>query len=171
MGRELCRVPLDFDHPLWEIWPGNLPPDGLTAEEIDEWEPEGPPEGEGWQVWENTTEGSPCSPVFPSSDELFEWLINRQHEAWPAPFGDTQMSRRAAANFIDRHELDADKKHERSNQERKRISASGSDAKTTTGLSAAGLEFLKQRLKAQHVESLWVQSVAIDEALRTIDKA
>lgn len=32
-----------------------------------------PPEGEGYQLWETTSEGSPVSPVFKTLDELCEW--------------------------------------------------------------------------------------------------
>lgn len=32
-----------------------------------------PPVGEGYQLWENTSEGSPQSPVFATLDELCEW--------------------------------------------------------------------------------------------------
>ena len=32
-----------------------------------------PPSGEGYQLWETTTEGSPVSPVFKTIDELSEW--------------------------------------------------------------------------------------------------
>lgn len=32
-----------------------------------------PPKGEGFQLWETTTEGSPISPVFSTLDELCEW--------------------------------------------------------------------------------------------------
>lgn len=39
----------------------------------DEWERIEPPTGEGFQLWETTSEGSPCSPVFASFDELCEW--------------------------------------------------------------------------------------------------
>jgi len=31
------------------------------------------PKGEAYQLWENTTEGSPVSPVFKTLDELCEW--------------------------------------------------------------------------------------------------
>lgn len=34
----------------------------------------GPPEGEGWQVWETVSEGSPITPVFPTAEELVEHL-------------------------------------------------------------------------------------------------
>ena len=39
----------------------------------DEWEPVDPPTGEGYQLWETTSEGSPKSPVFATLDELCEW--------------------------------------------------------------------------------------------------
>lgn len=32
-----------------------------------------PPIGEGYQLWETTSEGSPSSPVFKTLDELCEW--------------------------------------------------------------------------------------------------
>lgn len=37
------------------------------------WEPFEPPAGEGYQLWENVTEGSPQSPVFETLDELCAW--------------------------------------------------------------------------------------------------
>jgi hypothetical protein len=37
------------------------------------WEEEPPPKGEGYQLWETTSEGSPVSPVFASLDELCEY--------------------------------------------------------------------------------------------------
>lgn len=43
-------------------------------EAYDNWEPSDPPTGEGWQLWETTTEGSPLSPVFPTGEELAEWM-------------------------------------------------------------------------------------------------
>lgn len=38
------------------------------------WTKEYPSTGEGWQMWETTSEGSPISPVFASPEELAEWL-------------------------------------------------------------------------------------------------
>lgn len=42
--------------------------------EAEAWEAAEPPTGDGWQLWETTSEGSPISPVFPSGDELAEWM-------------------------------------------------------------------------------------------------
>jgi hypothetical protein len=42
----------------------------------DEWyekERYDPPEGEGWQLWETTSEGSPITPVFKTAEELAEY--------------------------------------------------------------------------------------------------
>lgn len=40
----------------------------------DEWVGTEPPTGEGWQVWETVSEGSPITPVFASSAELVDYL-------------------------------------------------------------------------------------------------
>lgn len=42
--------------------------------EAEAWEPTEPPKGEGWQMWETTSEGSPMSPVFATPEELADWL-------------------------------------------------------------------------------------------------
>lgn len=103
MGREVKRVPLDFDYPLGKVWygyqivfcheeyeegcercrefarvmgipmpeneymPGEPCPDWKKHFKVD------PPVGEGFQLWETTTEGSPMSPVFVSPEELAAW--------------------------------------------------------------------------------------------------
>lgn len=40
-----------------------------------------PPAGEGWQMWETTTEGSPMSPVFKTPEELAHWLTTSDASA------------------------------------------------------------------------------------------
>lgn len=42
--------------------------------EAEAWERTGPPEGEGWQLWETVSEGSPISPVFDSAEALATWM-------------------------------------------------------------------------------------------------
>ncbi len=39
----------------------------------EEWEETEPPTGEGFQLWENTSEGSPASPVFDTLRKLARW--------------------------------------------------------------------------------------------------
>lgn len=48
----------------------------------------GPPTGEGWQLWETVSEGSPISPVFATEDEFQNFLIGEGY------------SESAARNFI-----------------------------------------------------------------------
>jgi hypothetical protein len=40
------------------------------------WEPASLPTGEGWQMWETTSEGSPISPVFDTPEALAKWLAD-----------------------------------------------------------------------------------------------
>lgn len=51
--------------------------------EAEQWEPTGPPEGEGWQLWETVSEGSPISPVFASAEELARWMSSPAY-SWGA---------------------------------------------------------------------------------------
>lgn len=48
--------------------------------EAQAWVRSDPPEGEGWQLWETTTEGSPISPVFASAEELARWMSSPARE-------------------------------------------------------------------------------------------
>lgn len=66
MGRLLRRVPLDFDYPMKEVWKGYI----ITEDNPCRTDP---PVGDGYQLWENTSEGSPISPVFDTLEELCEW--------------------------------------------------------------------------------------------------
>ena len=87
MGRAIKRVPLDFGHELGTIWPGYQ-----TEEEEEAYDP---PEGEGYQVWETVSEGSPVSPVFASAEELVEYLHKEGAGSTFRP-----CSRTAARHFI-----------------------------------------------------------------------
>jgi hypothetical protein len=62
--------------------------------EAEAWEPTGPPIGEGWQLWETVSEGSPISPVFASADDLATWMSD------PAR-GDHWVPPEAARKFIE----------------------------------------------------------------------
>jgi hypothetical protein len=79
-----------------EIW--------LDAEEKrrhDEWKEEEPPIGEGYQLWQTTSEGSPVSPVFKTLEELCEWAeknadvfagIKTSKEEWKKMLGGNFVS-------------------------------------------------------------------------------
>jgi len=45
-------------------------------DEAESWRSTGPPEGEGWQLWETVSEGSPISPVFATGEELAGWMAS-----------------------------------------------------------------------------------------------
>ena len=106
MGREVKRVPLDFNWPVKTIWPGYIMSlcremehvaKGATQDERCELcrtfaghlslpirsfgcpaNPLGPPAGDGWQMWETTSEGSPISPVFDTPETLARWLADNE---------------------------------------------------------------------------------------------
>lgn len=46
----------------------------------DNWDYVEPPKGEGWQVWENVSEGSPISPVFKTEKETVDWLVEQGYD-------------------------------------------------------------------------------------------
>lgn len=54
-------------HGSLERYPGQ-------RDEAEAWERTEPPAGEGWQLWETVSEGSPISPVFASAEELAQWM-------------------------------------------------------------------------------------------------
>ncbi len=55
-----------------ELWPSK------EAKELYEnWEQVEPPTGEGYQMWETVTEGSPVSPVFADKETFVNWLIGQ----------------------------------------------------------------------------------------------
>lgn len=63
--------------------------DPATRKQSEAWKRTEPPAGEGWQVWETVSEGSPVSPVFKTSDELVDYLVNQ-----------SGVSREAAEKFV-----------------------------------------------------------------------
>lgn len=71
--------------------------DGQRAES-DAWAPEGPPKGEGWQLWQTVSEGSPISPVFPDAEGLAQWLTTPA-ACWGAMTSPMTISQ--ARGFVD----------------------------------------------------------------------
>lgn len=62
----------------------------------EEWESYEPPTGEGYQLWENCSEGSPVSPVFETLDELCEWC-----ETGATTFGSAKTSKEEWKRMLD----------------------------------------------------------------------
>lgn len=50
-------------------------PDAELEARIEAWKRTPPPTGEGWQLWETVSEGSPVTPVFATPEELADWLV------------------------------------------------------------------------------------------------
>jgi hypothetical protein len=73
MGTEIVRVPPGFEHPKdrdGDYIPGmhyavlhGMPDQALS----------------GFQIYENVTEGTPISPVFPTEAALEQWLVSQGH--------------------------------------------------------------------------------------------
>lgn len=60
-------------------------PEVMAASEA--WEPSEPPVGDGFQLWETTSEGSPISPVFQTLEALCSWAATHA-----TTFGDQRAS-------------------------------------------------------------------------------
>lgn len=74
-------------HGTTETYPGQ-------RAEAEAWEPTQPPIGDGWQLWETVTEGSPISPVFATPEELARWMVDGSSK-WDMP-----SDYDAALNFV-----------------------------------------------------------------------
>lgn len=128
MGREVKRVPLDFDWPVGVIWPGatlgvcgsmdNIIPDDYPVKRCDMCKKWGtlaglkfkshgcpeipasePPVGDAYQLWEDVTEGSPCSPPFATPEELARYLVDNKVSS----FGYQTESYETWLSFIKNH--------------------------------------------------------------------
>lgn len=121
MGRKLMRVPLDFDYPIGKVWYGYFFVLSFCQDNCDECKKYAeikkipinsygcpdfeafynihldvePSEGEGYQLWETTTEGSPSSPVFESLEALCEWC-----EENATTFGDFTATKEEWRNLL-----------------------------------------------------------------------
>lgn len=75
-----------------EAYPGQ-------SAEAEAWQPAEPPTGEGWQVWETVSEGSPITPVFPTADALIDHLAT-VGTVWDQRGGSGGWRRAAAESFV-----------------------------------------------------------------------
>ncbi len=56
------------------VWPSK------EIKELSEsWKQTEPPKGEGYQLWETVSEGSPISPVFEKAEDLANWLMSDEY--------------------------------------------------------------------------------------------
>lgn len=61
---------------------GSIWPSPEIKQQAEDWKPAEPPAGEGYQLWETVSEGSPISPVFATPEELAEWLAPSPDYKW-----------------------------------------------------------------------------------------
>lgn len=73
-------------HSTLEAYPGQ-------RAQAEAWERSEPPTGEGWQLWETVSEGSPISPVFATAEELAAWMSDPER-------GRNWVPQDVAAKFI-----------------------------------------------------------------------
>jgi hypothetical protein len=130
VGRKLKRVPLDFDYPLNKVWYGyyckpsfchseysagcegckefarikGIPLEDYGCPDFNKHfkvEPSiEPPIGEGFQLWETTSEGSPVSPVFETLDQLCEWATENATTFGPYKASEEQWKSMLDNNFV-----------------------------------------------------------------------
>jgi hypothetical protein len=66
-GFDLCCTKCDGEGSIWHP---------LTAkQQAEDWEPEQPPIGDAYQIWETVSEGSPISPAFLDPSDLATWMV------------------------------------------------------------------------------------------------
>ena len=103
MGREVRMVPKHWEHPRDEITGQYIPmckeftylPDEVEEGLRDGWLKGEPPyygvsimpkftreECTHWQMYENTSEGTPLSPPMASPEELAQWLVDNEANAF-----------------------------------------------------------------------------------------
>lgn len=115
MGREIKRVPIDFNFPLGKSYAdAQWSAHKETCEGDAEGEHDGcdiarqPPKGDGWQLWQ-TVSGGPISPVFADPDDLIAWMSEPvpekdrkpwQPEAYPPMPWDRGWRRETAEKFV-----------------------------------------------------------------------
>lgn len=78
-------------HGSTEAYPGQ-------RAEAEAWERTEPPEGDGWQLWETVSEGSPISPVCTSAEALARWMSSPAY-SWGVSKG-SEISYDTALNFV-----------------------------------------------------------------------
>lgn len=69
-------------------------------EAYEAWESWEPPEGQGYQLWETTSEGSPISPVFSSLDALCEWAAENATTFGSHRTGAAEWKKMLEAGFV-----------------------------------------------------------------------
>lgn len=78
---------------------GQLWPKASVKEAAEHWTKTEPPAGDGWQVWETVSEGSPVTPVFATAEELMAYLVEGG-DAWDRKHGEPGWKQENAEAFV-----------------------------------------------------------------------
>lgn len=78
-------IPDEYKHYSYNEWDGNRPDPANYMPDFDE------SERTHYQMYENTTEGTPISPVLASEDELIDWLVDNKASAFSGSIGDREF--------------------------------------------------------------------------------
>jgi hypothetical protein len=79
--------------------------DPAVKEAYEAWKSYEPPTGEGYQLWETTSEGSPTSPVFKTMDELCAWCETNATTFGSAKTSAAEWKRMLEKDFVT-HEME-----------------------------------------------------------------
>lgn len=80
-------------HGSTEAYPGQ-------RAEAEGWQSTEPPEGEGWQLWETVSEGSPISPVCATPEDLAYWMSSPAYTWGAVKTDDDRPTYDTALRFI-----------------------------------------------------------------------
>lgn len=90
LGIETACQHCDGDGTIW--------PTPEVKAQCEAWQRSEPPAGDGYQLWETVSEGSPISPVFSTPEELADWLVESPDYKWER--NDSGTSREQWLRFI-----------------------------------------------------------------------
>jgi hypothetical protein len=79
---------------------GTLWPTPEIKQLCEDWKKVHPPTGEGFQLWETTSEGSPTSPVFATIEQLCEWCADNATTFGSFKASAEQWRQMLDANFV-----------------------------------------------------------------------
>jgi hypothetical protein len=78
---------------------GSLWPSAEIKQAAEDWKDTEPPAGEGWQVWETVSEGSPITPVMSTREALIDYLV-QNGDLWDQKGHEGGWKRDAAERFV-----------------------------------------------------------------------
>ncbi len=84
-SKQWVPIPAKYKHQSFSEWYGDRPDPSNYMPDWDE------SERTHYQAYENTSEGTPISPVFATEDELIDWLVESKASAFGGSAGDRKF--------------------------------------------------------------------------------